>query len=205
MVAAKSKKPLRLLLAGVAAVVLVGAALFALWDAGGFLPSWVSWEEREIACDLDLDGVEETVFLAGKAFTVVDGDSSCESDPEWLVQEVAVGDIDRDGTSELVSLVWKRGSFGEHRPFWVESDSVNFSQHVFIHRYAEGALQPVWMSSALGIEVQSMQLDERMRLHLVSPDGEATTWAWESWGLTLVEEVEPSGGSDGEGSLSLIA
>ena len=205
MVALKSNKPLRFLFAGIAAVVLVGVGLFALWDAGGFLPSWVSWEEREIACDLDLDGAEETVFLAGKAFSVVEGDSSCESDAEWLVQDVAVGDIDRDGAPELVSLVWKQGSFGEHRPFWVENDSPDFSQHVFIHRYAEGALQPVWMSSALGIEVRSMSLDERMRLHLVAPDGSATTWAWESWGLTLVEEADPSGGSDSSGTLSLIA
>ena len=204
MVVPRSKKTLFFLLAGAVTVVLAGVGLVALWDAGSFLPSWVSWEERETSCDLDLDGAEETVVLAGKALTVVDGEASCESDGGWLVQDVAVGDIDRDGAPELVSLVWKRGSFGEHRPFWVEDDSLEFSQHVFIHRYANGELQPVWMSSALGIEVKNMNLDDGQRLLLVGPDGHQTLWAWGSWGLTLVEEGDaaPVGG---EGSLSLIA
>lgn len=203
-------------MAAVLAVFVAGTAVAALWAAGWFLPGWVSWEARSIACDLDGDGADELLELRDGAFVVREGGQpACASDSAWRVSDVAVGDIDRDGALELVSLVWKQGSFGEHRPFWVERDSAAFSEHVFIHRYAAGELQPVWMSSAMGVEAAGMELDSDCVLHLTSPDGSRTSWVWVNWGLTLLEEdaadasadaTAPTaeGGPDGA-SLTLLA
>lgn len=189
---------------------VAGTAVAAVWASGWFLPSWATWETRTLTADLDADGADESITLVDRALAIAEADgTSCHSDAGWLVQDVAVDDIDRDGAPEVVSLVWKRGSYGPSRPFWVERDSLDFSQHVFIHRYADGALQPVWMSSALGFEVSGMDLGTDGVLRLAAPDGTHTDWVWVNWGLTLLEDDAQvpvnAGGKDVPATLSLLA
>lgn len=136
-----------------------------------------------------------------------DGLSVCAANGDWLVSRCMVGDIDHGGTPEVVLLVWAPGSYGPSRPFWVGEDTDDYCEHVYVLRYDEGRLVPLWMSSALGVEATDATLDAGGRLWLTSRDGEASCWSWESWGLALQEEASPDDAAataDGTTSLSLL-
>lgn len=194
-------------------------------------PSWASWREVLAAYDLDGDGTSEVVELTGKTLRVHDAAASASGDAEgsassnafsthasedghevcettcgWLVSDCLVGDIDRDGTLELALLVWTRGSYGSSRPFW-ENDDVDtdtWCQHVYLLRYEEGLLVPLWMSSALEVEVGSVSLDALQRLHTQNISGEELVWAWGSWGLELVDSAD-EGEDATDQALTLVA
>ena len=153
------------------------------------IPSWSLWKEKELRCDVNGDGEKENWVLKEKQAVLSCGDEVLyETDPEWLISDIYAGDLTRDGQDELVMLVWKRGSFGPSKPFWTPEDETGYSQHVFIFGWREEAVHPTWMSSKLGFPVAEGELEERNLLRLTSPDGSATFWAWESWGLVLVGE-----------------
>lgn len=115
------------------------------------------------------------------------GRAVCAANEGWRVSDCLVGDVDGDGGPELVLLTWVRGSYGPSHPFWVEGDTDSWCQHVYLLRYEDGALVPVWMSSALEFEVASVGLDGQQRLHTTTTDGDELVWAWRSWGLALEE------------------
>lgn len=177
-----------------AAPWLIAAALLLafgiVWvQRGGLLPDW--WRESTQSFDLTGDGAPETITVCRKALTVTDtaGNVLWKSERGWLAQDVLAGDIDGDGAPELLALVWKRGSYGYARPFWVERDETSFSQHIFIYHWdaAEERFRPLWMASALRPRVQSWALLEDGVLAIVTEAGEDTRWAWQGWGLTRTD------------------
>ena len=174
------------------ALVLVAAcalAVGALWLQGRMLPAWVRWAAVDQAIDLDGDGAAEHMTLRGGVLNLTASDGVRVPLPaQWRVSDAFVGDVTHDGRSELVLLVWKQGSYGQYRPFWVERNDTNWGQHIFIYDYANGELQPVWMSSAIGFEVRDAYLDERGRVHVIHDDGSESIWEWQTWGLVLVED-----------------
>ncbi len=180
-----TKKVLLILCA--AAAVLAAAAL---WLGGAFLPSWVTWKATSVSADLNRDGQTEQLILKDRSLTVSGPDGLLFETPrQWKVSDLLTGDINHDGAEELLLLVWKRGSYGADRPFWVEQDEPGFSQHIFIFRQANsGKITSLWMSSRMGLSVTDWYLDTDGRIHLTALDGSETIWAWESWGLTLVQE-----------------
>lgn len=187
--AEKTKRILRRAVPWLAAAALL-LALGIVWvQRGGLLPDW--WCERTLTFDLTGDGVPETLTLRRKALTVTDDMDRVlwKTERGWLAQDVLAGDIDGDGTPELLALVWKRGSYGYARPFWVERDETAFSQHIFIYRWdaAEERFRPLWMASALRPRVQSWALSEDGVLAIVTEAGEDTRWAWQGWGLTRID------------------
>lgn len=182
-------RPLGVLVA--AAIVIACAVAWALWLRSPRVPAWAVWEERSLVADLEGDGSYETLTIKDRRLLITGEDgSSCQSDGAWLVEDVLVGDIDRDGGLEVALVVWKRGSYGPYRPFWVARDTDAYSQHVFVMRYAEGRLVPLWMSSALGIEVVGSWMDGSARVALLDRAGEVTLWEWGSWGLELADQGE---------------
>lgn len=174
------KRPVRgrVITAIVLAVLLTGGLLSILWLKGAFLPSWIEWnrDSKESlpkgVCDM----------LA----------------PSWLVQDSLCFDINGDGTDEWVLLVWKRGSFGPHRPTWVKHDETGFSQHIFIYTDRGGEedkedWHAIWMSSKLGLQAAGFSKGDeisgtgRHSLDITSPEGSISRWGWLSWGLTRVD------------------
>ena len=177
-----------------AAPWLIAAALLLafgiVWvQRGGLLPDW--WRESTQSFDLTGDGTPETITLRRRALTVTDDANNVlwETERGWLAQDVLAGDIDGDGTPELLALVWKRGSYGYARPFWVERDETAFSQHIFIYRWdaAEERFWPLWMASALRPRVQSWALLEDGVLAIITEAGEDTRWTWQGWGLARID------------------
>ena len=190
----------------VLAIVAGGVTLATCWLAGRFLPSWVEWNDEELACDLNGDGQLEAVRLSDRKLSIFeDGRLACTSRDGWFVSDVFVGDLDSDGVQEIVCLTWKRGSYGPYRPFWVDHDSMDFSQHVFIFHYEDGSLKDDWLSSDIGMQVERASLDSHMRLHLHTHDDQDYLCEWEEWGLTYVDEGNPSMREADYDAVSLLA
>ena len=167
------------ILAAVLAVMVTSAAAILL-HLGYLLPLWISWEQREISA------ASVEVCLANKKLDVLlDG---TEIWTEKLpVQDVLLADIDHDEEAELMVLCWKRGRYGERRPFWVEKDQKTWSQHIYIYDLTANGIKPVWMASDLGMEVSNWSFSDHTRLLLTNRQKETTAWDWETWGLVKVE------------------
>lgn len=171
---------------GVALAVVALVALGAAWWRGAFLPRWVTWEEREIVCDLDGDGMDDLVVLEGRQVMAQVGDIAWLTGDRWQVSDAWVADVTRDGTPEVVLLMWRHGSYGNSRPFWETGADLAFVQHLCVTRWEAGALQPVWESSDLGFEAASLSVDDDGLVHLVQRDGADTVWMWPGWGFERV-------------------
>ncbi|MGE5483461.1 MAG: CapA family protein [Ignavibacteriales bacterium] len=100
--------------------------------------------------DLDGDGTSETYSLRdGSLVITIDSEVVWRSPDEWWVDRFILGDANNDGVEDLNLSVWKAGSFGRHRPFWVDRDDRNIRCHLFIFDMVGGSPKPVWQSSNL--------------------------------------------------------
>ncbi len=168
------------------ALAITGAVLYVLWERGTFLPRWIVWEEENIS---DASGDYE-ISLAGGKVSVAYRESKVWDSPENVkVQQILACDMDYDGREELILLCWKRGRFGKYKPFWIEEDEKNWSQHIFVYEMEHDKVTPKWMSSYIGQDAAGMAFDER--LFLTDPDGEISCWRWKNWGFER-EEAEVS-------------
>lgn len=173
--------------AGLAAAVLlcIGVFLYLLWAGGAFLPGWISWKNEELYDRSD----EYEIILAQKKVQVLYEDSVLWSSPDGVkVQQALSCDIDNDSQDELLLLCWKKGRFGNHKPFWVEKDENAWSQHLFVYEYSPDEIRPKWMSSYIGQDVAAISWNGKTaplsRLLLTDPEGRVSSWFWDSWGFT---------------------
>ena len=165
----------------------LGAAGLFLLQRGYLLPIWISWERKQIRCVQEAREPEEIV-LQGRTVSVWEnGTVVWQSDREIRVQDILWGDIDHDGEKELMLLCWKKGRYGDSRPFWVTEDEKTWSQHIYLYDWAEGEISPIWMASDIGMEVMQWSFDETDRLVITDRKGQQTAWDWISWGLTKLE------------------
>ncbi|MBE5823872.1 MAG: CapA family protein [Butyrivibrio sp.] len=142
------------------------------------------------------------------------GSAVWKSPSEIKVQDGFLTDLDRDGDTEMILLVWKRGRFGKHRPFWITSDERCYSQHIFIYDVGDeaqegtddnesghdsvisGVVSQKWFASDIGVDVRRMKLlnegsaTSEAILLTEDRDGNCALWHWESFGLkTMDNEV----------------
>ncbi|MBQ7563749.1 MAG: CapA family protein [Lachnospiraceae bacterium] len=116
-----------------------------------------------------------------------------ESDSRYYVSDFLTGDVDHDGENELLLLFWKRGSFDKQLPFWISENDKAWSQHIAVYKWKEDysyRLDPIWVTSKLGIDTAAFSIDEDGVVTLTDKDGEKTDWYWRSWGLVLLKEGE---------------
>lgn len=168
------------------ALLLMGVCLPLLWARGVFLPRGTSHTKEETFAG----GTPITLTLAGSRFTAVSGEKTLwQSGPGLHVQDYLSMDIDRDGSTELLLLVWRRGNYGSSRPFWVERNDTRWSQHIFIYDYdpPSGSFVPLWMSSQLRPEVARWSVSSSDELFILTPDGDETLWQWGQWGLVRTD------------------
>lgn len=174
------------------APVAIGAVLYVLWNGGAFLPGWIIWEENSIT---DISGSYEISLIDKTVHVAYNGERIWDSPEGVKVQQILSCDIDYDDSDELVLLCWKKGRFGKYKPFWIEKDEKNWSQHIFVYEYMEKEIRPKWMSSYIGQDVEKMSsLGSKMgvkRLLFKNPQGEISCWRWDFWGFTK-EDAEVS-------------
>lgn len=166
------------------ATSIVAAVLFLFWWKGIFRPGYVDWQEKEIS----YEGLK--VCLDKKAVKIYSGgytrfDVVWKSKWEWNVQNIESFDVDDDGSDELVMLVWKRGSYGDHMPFWEDKNDTDLKQHIYIYTYddIENRIKPIWMSSDIAYEIDHIEAAPLNSLRVVKMDGQTDIWKWDEWGL----------------------
>ena len=164
--------------------------------------------------DLDQDGRTETYLLKNKQLSVTqDGQEIWRSPADWQVTAFVLADATNDGQDDLLLVVWKEGSFGRDKPFWVKEEDTQLSNHLFVLNLLQGQLKPVWFSSALDRPIQSLTVRDfnqdgknelvvqeepvgesrtpwtRLRNLVFGTPGSAaadtttTYWQWQSWGF----------------------
>ena len=160
----------------------IAIALFGC-TAQPAVPGWASCNEHTLTCN-----TYEVALRDWRVYVTPDADSGSPylSPEEWRVQDALAVDVDRDGITELVLLSWRQSNFGTSTPFWKENDTTTWTQHLFILRPTATELQPVWMTSDMGMEVSEIHAQDG-RIEIVERDGTHSLWEWLSWGLTLVE------------------
>lgn len=149
-------------------------------------------ENKTAACDINHDGTDEIITLYNRKLSITDnGNLLWEAQEEWEVTDFLIADINKDGWEEILILLWKQGSFGEHAPFWEEDHTDDEpSQHIFIYQWSgqEQRIKPLWMSSRLKPRIQSWNMTEDGKIHIITDKNEDTLWIWGKWGLERVQE-----------------
>ncbi len=181
-----------------AAVIIVIAAVLYLAGRPS-LPDWIEWQEKAQGVSV---GNQMIVHLRGREVIVtkVDVDTTnpgeiastieetlWHSEDSVMVSDYLIGDIDGDRYPEMLLLTWKQGSYGDHRPFWVNKDTTRYTQHIYIYSIRKDLIKPVWMSSELEMKVKSWSLDKSGHLHITDTDDVSTVWGWVSWGLMRLD------------------
>lgn len=179
--------------AGVIAVVFVLLLLAFLFFADK--------PEQQAIYDLNHDGIMEIYLLAEGKLTVTQPDSiDWSSPPEWNVRSFALDDVNGDGNPELIMLLWKRGSFGHHKPLWYKQEDNNYRCHLFVYQLIENKLIPRWCSSALDRPIKNFTIekDPSGKTFLAVQEGfystycagrpmiigkERSNWIWKQWGF----------------------
>lgn len=185
----------------ITALAAAGAVWYLLWHSGVLLPRWIAWNSTTASA---LSGQYEIVLNA-KSVRVLHENAVIWTSPDGVkVSDILSCDIDRDGEEELILLCWKRGRYGEYRPFWVDKDERKWSQHIFVYDYAPNTaasadshreIRPKWMSSHIGLAVKTMTWDAGTAragsLLLTDLDGKITGFVWDSWGF-VKEDTQAS-------------
>lgn len=195
---------------GLGAVLILLLAILPLLSGPG-----ESSPPVRAAGDLDGDGKAEEYLLRDGVLSAREGDPTAgkgfqdlwESSPDWHVDSFALGDADNDGKTELVISLWKKGSFGEIRPFWHTDTDDSYKNHLFVYRLQEDTYIPVWCSSDLDRPILSFALRDvngdglnelvveegqycRTAGERYAPDPNGpvrtTVWQWEEWGFRLL-------------------
>ncbi len=154
------------------------------------------------AADLDRDSRIEAVVLRHGRLSVLedDGPEVWRSPADWWVDGFSLADADGDGWTDINMSVWKVGSFGEDRPFWLEEPDHDLGNHLFVMDLEGGRVWPRWQSSALdrpNCESLFADLDQDDRYELVVLEGEygdgaacrgrhLAVWKWQDWGFANV-------------------
>jgi poly-gamma-glutamate synthesis protein (capsule biosynthesis protein) len=137
------------------------------------------------AIDLTGDGALEVIRRQGQTVEILEGGRSVwRSPPEWRVRDLALGDPNRDGRSEIV----------------LASDGGKGSQP-FVVGYRGGAYRVLWGGSPVRdsiLELDLADLDgdglEELAVIESAADGSGrhlTVWRWHGWGFSLVWRSAP--------------
>ncbi len=159
--------------------------------------------------DLDGDGLEEEYRLENHILTVKeDGQVLWISPEDYSIDSFVLGDVDNDKEMNLVVSLWKTGSFGEMKPFWLTGEDLEYKNHLFVYRLQENQLEQVWCSSNLDRPTLSFSIEdinedglnemvveegaykqispERFAVDSMAPS-QTTLWMWNEWGFELFQ------------------
>lgn len=150
------------------------------------------------SADLDGNAIEEKYDLQDGKLTVMENEKVIwQSAADWWVENFVLADSTNDGIVDINLSLWKSGSFGRSKPFWIKQDDPSIKNHLFIFDWKDGKMQSVWQSSNLDapncqILVDDMNNDGQNELIVVegdyadAPDCQGkymAVWKWGEWGF----------------------
>lgn len=111
--------------------------------------------------DLDGDGMTENYTLTDHTLTIKEGLQEIWTSPQdYYIDSFSLGDINNDGTVNLVISLWKKGSFGEMKPFWHTEKDNDYKNHLFVYQLQENMFKGVWCSSNLNRPILSFAIKD---------------------------------------------
>ncbi len=120
--------------------VILGLAVSDKWDSSS----------QTVYGDIDGNGTRERYLLKGQQLQDFENNRLLWHTPEeWQVKQVELADADNNKQTELLLVIWKKGSFGKSKPFWFKELDNEYTCHLFLYRLRSGRMKQVWCSSAL--------------------------------------------------------
>lgn len=156
-------------------------------------------KNREERADLNGNMVDEVYTLAKAKLIVVEGEKIIWQSPEtWQVDNFVLADVNNDGVIDLNLSLWKEGSFGASKPFWIKENDLSTKNHFFIYDLVGDEVKMIWGSSNLGVpncEFAIADMDNNGQNELLVIEGEyknntfcdgeyVALWQWNGWGFT---------------------
>lgn len=149
--------------------------------------------------DLTGDGLPEQVRRVGERVIIhQEGVEAWRSPATWRVVDLALGDPNDDGRSELLLALWKPGLDG------LESSDSGKEQTLrsrpFVVGYRGGDYRTLWGGSAVGDSIHEVELgdvdgDGAQELIVLEGDDHCqrtvSVWRWHGWGFSLIWRSHP--------------
>lgn len=145
--------------------------------------------------DLDNDGNFERGKIQNQKLQIVSNEKTIfESDPEWKVVEVLAGEFKNNQEKQFAVLFWKKGNYGESKPFWVDENDDSYKMHLFLYKYQDQKVSAIWQSSNLPAQnlrtrLFDLDLNGKKELFVIQKPYQKdqlkiTSWSWSGWGFT---------------------
>lgn len=169
-------------------------------DQGRLVLTLTDRNEKFVWREADLDGdgeVEKIILSEGKIQVFKNDEIIWQSDPAWQVDNLILADLNCDGKTEINMSLWKKGSYGDDLPFWLEKNTEERGSHLFIYGWRKGKIRPFWCSSTLETPIKEMaagDIDGDGKLELAILEGDydnpkndwaerLAVWSWNGWGF----------------------
>jgi len=134
--------------------------------------------------DLTGDGLPERVRRVGEQVVIYQNNAEVwRSSEAWRVVDLALGDPNDDGRSELLLAFWRLDKSGVPR------------SHPFIVGYRGGIYRTVWGGSAVDEPIHEVELGDvdgdGVQELAVLEEHAVSVWRWHGWGFTLMWRSPP--------------
>lgn len=149
--------------------------------------------------DLTGDGLPEHVRRVGERVVIDrDGVAVWRSPPTWRVVDLALGDPNDDGRSELLLALWKPGLDGLEPLDSAKKQTLR--SRPFVVGYRGGDYRTLWGGSAVADPIHEVELgdiDGDGAQELIVLDGDdhrertLSVWRWHGWGYSLIWRSHP--------------
>jgi hypothetical protein len=185
-------------------------------DSAGFttvpVPVGVAPVSPVLQADLDSDGRPETLVLSDDRLSIFSaGKPAWQTEPDWLISQAAITDLNHDGQPEITLLLWR-----PFRPWPVDrwlpnggritafQDAAGQSCHLILIGWTRQGYQELWAGSAMADPITffaAVDLDDDNAQELVALEGRYTgprsapartlkVWEWNGFGFTVVSSMD---------------
>jgi len=151
------------------------------------------------SADLNNNSLPENYVLKNGQLTVTENTNFIWQSPaDWRLDDFVLADSNNDGTTEINMSVWKAGSFGSSKPFWIKKNDLSVKNHFFVFGFVGGAIRPIWQSSNLEAPnckfvIADLDGDKKNDLIVIEgdyaqepncPGNSLALWKWNGWGFS---------------------